>query len=410
MTRTTQRTLIAALMLSSTPLAHANEPINLLRGLEGLKKIIDANSKQSTGVNAQSTAEPVAGLIVTNADEYCQKLKANPVFTEYTNTMHEIGEKWGHEPYLLETQDALLAQWVTKSVEKQSNSYSAVRAVGDWVNECAYANRDDQKLLIALIPNNDRRAKTLEAMHQHAKRTSRQLAPRSVDDEGNIRIVERPKEKLPRFIDGPGQIVDVKKFQNFAALTTIVLPNGEEVLNKIAGPMPQGMKQSAHKAYEQKQQSIAEADATNQEQKDQQIAANKLEQEKEAKFNAYHDSPDGRLLKAYTMYNRVDQCHVNRKGYAAVHVTDEQLATAKKQAKQIETKLKPSLIENTDVIWNKAVESQIGYIGGMVMEGMHMDIKHYNFSTANSNCTSYVNTLQSMSDSIVGKSPVKKAF
>jgi hypothetical protein len=148
----------------------------------------------------------------------------------------------------------------------------------------------------------------------------------------------------------------------------------EELTRQVAAQKEEAERQvKAQKEEAERQVKVKKKEAARQ------IVAKKEEaarQEKEAKYRAFMDSPNGQLLYAFVYYQRVQACYKAQKGYLVVYVTDFEMTDAKNKIKAVQSKLEINLIRNstTKQLWDQAVEINKKGDKDVLVWGMNIDL------------------------------------
>ena len=114
------------------------------------------------------------------------------------------------------------------------------------------------------------------------------------------------------------------------------------------------------------------------------------------------NSPNGLLYQAYQAIQLVQTCYDVRQGYAAIYISNAELADAKQKMKKIEAALKPKISnETTEKIWNRAATDNANYING---------VKTATYTNGRNYCDLFKRDMASVSEKVLGKEILQRSF
>lgn len=378
---------IWALILAAPLPAQAIELGEAFKGLGKIKQVLEQGQipKASTSSNTN--------LTVSNAEQYCERLKSNQLITDFSNAIAEAKKVSVHSVDIgphLDTRDRLLTQWVELQLQPPEKQIAIPSKVYQWVNQCAYQLRGTN---YSFMFTNDIRHFDQE-IERYEKAAGKQNAQRAIDANGQI--IQNKPLSLPTLVNGQREMATDSKW---AALYAVALPNGLEVMQKLSAARPaEIIKATNERKLELEDIQLAEekelkAKEVKQKQ-EQAIAQAKYEQSK---------TPDARLLNAYSTFQTIEKCVKVREGYELIYFTANEYQDAKTRIKKIEAKLKPSLKSTTDQLWQQASRRN-----AESPQYIHLELT--SFELGQQICTSSHTSLRFITDELFGQELPTKSF
>lgn len=393
----TIKTVLAVTLAMSATASQALDVRDLLKGIEKAAK--DGSAKRG-----QAPANPN----VLPADNYCTRLQNNETIKAYVAVIAKAKANNAMVPNdgYLDTNDRLLSQWVRKKLSSESRDSIELSETmfryNTVVNECAYQLRNTDFIHV-FEPHTPKYM--LDSMARYDAQNAKQAEKREVDINGNVTTVASKPQSVPQFISSPRVIEDVTG--QWPALYAFAINGGSEVLDKLTSEVPAkvlaAVDANIERDAKQRESMVAEQKRA----EDERRASNEAMRKRAAE----DATPDGQLLKAYTMFYRVDQCHKARQDYATIYISGSELAESRSTIKKIEAKLKPQVTTTPAQLWTQATRSSRTYTG---IDGWGQlppwDISHYNFTQGRELCQEYRVRLNNLGVSVLGAVTPAKNF
>jgi hypothetical protein len=372
-------------MVCSTTAAGAD----LGQVLDGLVKMKKPTQERSQLDN--SWLQPAV-----DTDAYCRKVQANPVIKDYVDAVAQAQTKvtsMNLSQYLMG--DKELYKWMTDSIRAKRNndSMSITRymdTLGMSANECAIQLRNTNYVYFfePELSNQGR-----ERLNAYADKLEREASQR--------------KGKSNNFFSAPRDPKDLGNNVNWVPVHLLALEGGEDKLNKLLTDAKDKITVAVDQEMQQNQAQKARFAAEEKKKEDDQKA---LQADIEKRQKADNE-PDAQLLKAYTLFYRVERCYKARQGYATVYINSLEYQDGKTKAKGIETALKPKIKGTADQIWAQAAKNTRSYEDvGFGELPFLINIESTDFSTGMAVCREAKNFLDTLSIQVVGQKVPVKSF
>lgn len=363
-----KRTIKTVLAVTLAIHATASNAIDVKELLKGIEKA----AKEKSAKQAPAPASPNSPLL----ESYCDRFQNNETIKAYVALgvkAKASGTSWPYGGYL-DTLDGQIAQWVKNKVTSENQSSAEVAQTllryNQTVNACAY--------------------QLLQTDYIHFFEPYRATAL--------LERMSKPETQgaTPNYLALPNSLDDLQGQQ--PALYAIALDGGAEMVDKLAGEVP--AKLSAAVDAEIQRDAKQRADNT--------AEQKRVADEKQAildaalKRKAEDGTPDGQLLKAYTMFYRVEQCHKARQDYAAIYISSSELVDARGSVKKIETTLKTKVRTPLSQLWAQATRSTRTYTDlDEIVTLPQIDITQYEFSKGRAHCQDSLQMLKSLQGKVL---------
>lgn len=369
---------------------------DFMKGFGALKGIVEQVQKNTSMAESPRTGTGeswIASNVPRNAGEYCNVVKSSPLVQAYLPVLSKaVNTKvTSFDPAIrdaialrFDTADRKLKDWVEATPSpngeiRKSSEGSFGRNTRAWASLCAAKNYDNDLFLFFLpdVSNPEaiayRRGLAKTALQQYEASNGR------------------------TFMFDLGHADNEYSLSNplWVTLSAFMLPNGAAMMQTTANGKASDLMAKidqvvAINADRKMQAEREEADKAANQAK---VVAGK---------EAYAASPNGLLQQAYQAMQSIQACSDARKGYAAIYVSDAELADAKNKMRRIEGALKPKITgETADQIWEKASTANANYIRG---------VKTAQYSNGRGYCDLFKRDLEDVANKVLGQETVKRTF